>query len=214
MINQKWGKINTMIPFSLLRKVTLKEAVAAYIFLILLFMEFIPLQAFAVENPLVLKEAYAWKLKPEEEMAVTFFPCEMVEESCRRFKIKLEEGFYKAYFPDGFVLSLSSSGKVLEYYYCVSENNRIAFEENLEILEKFNEAPATEKMKLRIEDMKVYLKAEEVGRESCGDAKINPLLSKIFNDLYSGKYNDVVESITKIIDAGMVKEKNRKMKLF
>ncbi|MEJ5173558.1 MAG: hypothetical protein WHT47_07575, partial [Hydrogenothermaceae bacterium] len=104
-------------------------------------------------------------------------------------------------------MTLSSTGKILKHYYCVSENNRIAFEKNLETYSIYKTEPDNEKIKLRIEDMRAYLRAEEMWNERCGHSEINSLFSKVFYNLYNGRYSDVVESITKIIEAEIVMER-------
>lgn len=69
-------------------------------------------------------EIEKWKFEPDEKVVTTYFSCEMV--NCEKLGIS-GSGFYHAYFPDGFVLTLTPEGKVVDYYYCVSSVNQEAF---------------------------------------------------------------------------------------
>ncbi|MEF3280676.1 MAG: hypothetical protein K6357_06910 [Elusimicrobiota bacterium] len=75
----------------------------------------------------IKNEVDKWKFNPQENVQTTFFPCGMID--CDKMGVS-GGGLYKAYFPDGFVLSLSPSGQPLNYYYCVSPNNEAAFLQN------------------------------------------------------------------------------------
>lgn len=75
----------------------------------------------------IKQEVEKWKFDPNENVTTTYFSCQAV--NCDKLGIN-GDGFYKAYFPDGFVLTLNNSGKVVDYYYCVSPVNESAFLEN------------------------------------------------------------------------------------
>jgi len=75
-------------------------------------------------DEIIQKELEKWKFDPSEKVETAFFPCGMID--CKSMGIE-GGGIYKAFFPDGFVLSLNSQGGVLDYYYCVSPNNEDQF---------------------------------------------------------------------------------------
>ncbi|MCS7232813.1 MAG: hypothetical protein NZ900_01735 [Synergistetes bacterium] len=105
-----------------------------------------------------------WKFVPEEKVVITYFPCSIAEESCKRLKVS--DGFFKAYFPDGFVLTISSSGEVLEHYYLPSEQHKKALDKNYELYGKadFENLPEElkKRLKTRIKDMRKFLKGETI----------------------------------------------------
>lgn len=80
-----------------------------------------------IDEEKIKQEVEKWKFEPGENVTTTYFSCSAV--NCEKLGIN-GDGFYKAYFPDGFVLTLNSSGKVVDYYYCVSPVNEPAFLEN------------------------------------------------------------------------------------
>ena len=82
-----------------------------------------------LNEDVIKAEVEKWKFDPNENVVTTYFSCDIA--NCEKLGID-GGGFYKAYFPDGFVLTLNSSGKVLDYYYCVSPVNESAFLKNYE----------------------------------------------------------------------------------
>ncbi|HOJ86102.1 MAG TPA: hypothetical protein PK103_05115 [Elusimicrobiales bacterium] len=78
-------------------------------------------------NSLIQQEVDKWKFDSSEKVETAYFPCGMID--CDSMGIS-GGGVYKAYFPDGFVLSLNPNGQPLNYYYCVSPNNEAAFLQN------------------------------------------------------------------------------------
>jgi hypothetical protein len=79
------------------------------------------------DNSRIKNEIEKWKFDPSEKVETVFFTCEMVD--CKSMGVS-GDGIYKAYFPDGFVLSMDQNAKPVNYYYCVSPNNEQAFLEN------------------------------------------------------------------------------------
>lgn len=151
---------------------------------ILMMISLIP--AFAQEKAAVLREVAQWKFTPEEEAAVSFFPCGVVD--CK--KLGITGGLYKAYFPDGFVLSLDKTGKVVEAYYSISAKNQEAFNLNLERLGKIDLEQFGEKAQKRIR----LLKAEAEG-----------ISSDLEKYLRAGKYPEALSEIEKSL-AGLKAE--------
>ncbi|MEW6012039.1 MAG: hypothetical protein AB1602_01420 [Elusimicrobiota bacterium] len=82
-------------------------------------------------NSLIQQEVDKWKFDSSEKVETAYFPCGMID--CDSMGIS-GGGVYKAYFPDGFVLSLNPNGQPLNYYYCVSPNNEAAFLQNYKTL--------------------------------------------------------------------------------
>ncbi|MCX7828106.1 MAG: hypothetical protein N2315_02745 [Thermanaerothrix sp.] len=115
--------------------------------------------AFAAPVP-VLREAAMWKFYPSETVQEAFFPCSMAPQYCEKLGLKDPSGFYKVYFEDGFVLTLLSSGDVVEHYYRPSDNNLEAFRVNLENYgsKTFQDLPEglKKRLALRVEDMRAY----------------------------------------------------------
>lgn len=122
----------------------------------------------------ILREVSMWKLFPQEKVTISFFHCAMVQDHCKRLKVT--DGFFKAYFQDGFVLTLSRSGRVLEHYYSVSKNNEEAFNKSISLYKDSNSEGLPEEIKnrisMRIEDMNRWLRGEQ----------INPLSAPESND--------------------------------
>lgn len=141
-------------------------------------------QSSASDNLAVLREVAKWKFSPEEKASVAYFPCPMVQELCKKLKIK--DGIYKAYFTDGFVLTLSPSGEVLEHYYTPSEQHKEAFKKNMELYgrSEFENLPEDmrKRLRLRVEDMKSFLKGKST----------DPLSVE---ELNAGKYKEALEKI-------------------
>ncbi|EHM10470.1 hypothetical protein TheveDRAFT_1351 [Thermanaerovibrio velox DSM 12556] len=107
----------------------------------------------------VLREAAMWKFYPAEKVQEAFFPCQMAPQYCDKLGIRdSDDGFYKVFFHDGFVLTLLSSGDVAEHYYLPSEVNLGLFKENLERYgsASFDKLPEglKKRLMLRVEDMK------------------------------------------------------------
>ncbi|MEM3581535.1 MAG: tetratricopeptide repeat protein [Candidatus Bathyarchaeia archaeon] len=100
-------------------------------------------------NPAVLREASLWHLQAEKEAVVTYFSCSVV--NCERLGIR-EEGFYKAYFEDGFVLTISLSGKIIDHYYNPSPNGLRALEKSLftSSMWNFRDLPIERKRRLTV----------------------------------------------------------------
>lgn len=78
-------------------------------------------------NSIIEKEVEKWKFTSDEKVETAYFPCGMID--CDSMGVS-GGGVYKAYFPDGFVLSLNPNGQPLNYYYSVSPNNEAAFLQN------------------------------------------------------------------------------------
>ncbi|MGC9056547.1 MAG: hypothetical protein ACP5J6_06780 [Candidatus Saccharicenans sp.] len=165
-------------------------------FIIPIFIAITLLPVLAQENVVVLREVAQWKFSREEKVVVSFFPCVVVD--CQ--KLGITDGLYKAYFPDGFVLSLDKTGKVLEAYYLVSPNNQAAFNQNLELYGKIGLEQFSEKVQKRIK----LLKAEA--------ERISPELVKY---LMAGKYPEALSEIEKSLEAakGEGKEASGKTKV-
>lgn len=144
-------------------------------------------EAQSPDNLAVLREAAAWKFSPEEKVTISYFPCSMTQETCKRLKIK--DGIYKAYFTDGFVLTLSSSGEVLEHYYLPSEQHKEAFKRNMELYERsgFENLPEEirRRLKIRVEDMKSFLRGKSIDALSV-------------EELNAGKYREALEKISNL----------------
>lgn len=163
----------------------MRKSLIAFILLTLLGIVIDP--AVAQENTSVLREVAQWKYEPQERVVTTFFSCAVVD--CR--KLGISGGFYKAYFPDGFVLTLDQSGKVIDSYYLVSENNRDAYRENLQHYRKIEVARLPERIKKRIALMMAH-----------GD----PLLPIMEKYLKKGHYQEALVELEKIIGGNKGKE--------
>ncbi|MCX7817574.1 MAG: PDZ domain-containing protein [Syntrophales bacterium] len=131
-------------------------------------------------DPGVLREIAMWKFVPEEDVVETFFSCDLVTQIdyCKRLNVKFE-GFYKAYFPDGFVLTLSPSGEILEHYYNPSERNVDSLERNWIIHRNSDFAGTDEARRKRL-----------ITRLGDLNAFFEELLG--MNDLYAGDYDRAV----------------------
>ncbi|GEM_PF-6025490 len=126
--------------------------------------------AWASHPPQVLEEARLWALDLDKDITVTYFPCSIAPGYCARLGILgSREGFYKAYFTDGFVLTLTADGRVLESYYEVPEGSKLIFKMQFklyadmseeEVDEVFSDEPSSirERMKARIRAMREYAK--------------------------------------------------------
>lgn len=111
----------------------------------------------------VLREVAMWKLHPGEEVHAAYFSCTMAPQYCEKLGLgDSSGGFYKAYFKDGFVLTLLASGDVVEHYYMPSEINMEDFRDNLERYgsEGFNFSqfpePVMKRLSVRVEDMRKW----------------------------------------------------------
>lgn len=138
------------------------------------------------ENPMVLREVGMWKFNAEENVVTPYFPCSLVTNYCKERNIK-EEGFYKAYFPDGFVLTLSLQGKILEHYYNPSPNNMSALLENWDAYENSDFKDVGEERRKKIltrkNDLKDFVEKKLLG----------------INDLYLGNYELAIKKSTSLI---------------
>lgn len=148
------------------------------LFLIPAFLIVSLVSALCQENAAVLREVAQWKFTQEEKVEISFFPCGVVD--CK--KLGITGGLYKAYFPDGFVLSLDKTGKVVEAYYSVSPKNQDAFNQNLERLGKIGLEQIGEKVQKRIK----LLKAEAEG-----------ISSELEKYLRAGEYPEALSEIEK-----------------
>lgn len=130
--------------------------------------------SWASHPPEVFAEAKLWALDLDKEIAITYFPCSMASNYCAKLGILgFEEGFYKAYFTDGFVLTLTGRGKVLESYYEVPQGKELIFKMHYKLFADMSDEeiddvfsdepkPLRERMKARIKAMRDY--AEKHGK--------------------------------------------------
>ena len=75
----------------------------------------------------IKSEVEKWKFYSDEKVVTTYLSCEVA--ICDKLGIK-GNGVYQAYFPDGFVLTLNTDGKVIGHYYSVAPEHEAAFLEN------------------------------------------------------------------------------------
>ncbi|MCS7280423.1 MAG: PDZ domain-containing protein [Desulfobacterota bacterium] len=135
---------------------------------------------------MVSNEAAMWKFDPAENMAIAYFPCTLI--SCEEYKVR--DAIYKAYFPDGFVLTLSSSGNVLRHYYLPSRQHESALKRNRELYlgSEFESFPEEirKRLKIRVSEMDKFFMAEY-------------RLIEILHDFNLGKFNEAANLSTIVI---------------
>ncbi len=134
----------------------------------------------------VLREAYEWKFSEQEKVGFVFFSCKEI--NCPRimneYKVPIYRGIYKAYFPDGFVLTLADvSGKVIESYYFVeSVKEKEILKDNLKqyALNTNYYLRLSSKQKQRIHYMRIY---SDPFYRALNHTENNDL-EKAFNEIY------------------------------
>ncbi len=133
------------------------------------------------ENRMVLSEIEMWKFNPKENVVHTEFPCDLAAVYCT--KLNITDRFYKGYFPDGFVLTLSPSGKVLEHYYNPSDKHMPMLLKNWEVYGDSDFGDLSEEKRKRL-----IPRRDDIEKFFLGTG-----------DLYFGNYNRVIEKTTNLI---------------
>lgn len=141
-------------------------------------------QSLQTEN-IVAREVNMWKFNTKEDVTTAYFPCTLATEYCKKLNIR-DDGFYKAYFYDGFVLTLSLSGKILEHYYNPSPKNMNMLIKNWDVYRNSD-----------FKDLGQEIKKNLLMRRK----DLKDFIEKLFGieELYLGNYDSAIEKSSNFI---------------